>query len=382
MTFLKRLYDLDLQSLSTGNSSSKLPIVLLDQPENFLLPLNNNDTSQFPKLESNKFYIVKYRDAVNNYNNANSTNHISPVLVTPESPEDGDVIVIKLEDEAYPVYIGEPNYLQISKFSGTYTFETEPDNVIDMFRKQTLTLTYSLSEDQWKISRVYEEEKAIINYSFYQNWLARGTTSTSSRINHVIPNVTYLLDTDTQGQNITSMSIVLPKKKWDFGSLFGYKKGDTIAFKLDQMHVPVGISAAADYNLEGGRTLYALDKPYQFVKFAFNGTEWVVIDSNYNESLQQISLFQNKSDSFDAEVGMYYSIETAAASGNISVILPLAQNNERLTFKINDSAKNSVIIAGGSINDMIEGEDTLTLDNPYQSVTLVYNSTKTNWEII
>lgn len=109
----------------------------------------------------------------------------------------------------------------------------------------------------------------------------------------------------------------------------------------------------------------------------------IVSYSDYEEKLQQEALLQNKSSSFDAEVGMYYSIETDSAGGNISVIMPLASNNERVTFKINDSAlNNSVIIAGGSIIDTIEGGATLTLDKPYQSATLVYNSAKTNWEII
>jgi hypothetical protein len=385
MTFLKRLYELDITNIGTGSTSSNnLPLVILDQPENFLLPLHNNDTNAFPKLESNKYYIVKYKDAVNNYNSTNGTNYTTPVLVTPESPEDGDVIVIKLEDEASPYYIGVTTYMQISKFSGTYTFETEPDNIIDMFRKQTLTLKFSAVQNQWKISRVYEEENSIINFSFYENWLARGDLSlTSSTLTNIVPNVTYLLDTNPNGENITSMRLTLPTSGFSFGSIYGFKKGDTIAFKMDEMSVPVAINAASDYNLEGGKTLYALDKPYQFVKFAFNGNEWVVIDSNYKEKLQQEALFQNKSASFNAEVGMYYSIETGAAVGNISVTMPLASNNERVTFKINDSAlNNSVIIAGGSIIDTIEGEATLTLDNPYQSVTLVYNLSKTNWEII
>jgi hypothetical protein len=389
MTFLKRLYDLDVANLTSTSSSSptgsaNLPIVVLDQPENFLLPLNNNDVNVFPRLEVNKYYIVKYKDAVNNYNEQNKTNYNKPILATPENPEDGDTIVIKLEDDASPYYIGKTSYLQVSKFSGTYTFETEPDDIIDMFRKETLTLKFSASEDQWKVSRVYEEENSIVNFSFYESWVAKGSTSlTSSTMYDVVPNTTYLLDTNTNGENITSMRLTLPTSEFGFGSIYGFKKGDTIAFKLDEMNVPVAIYAASDYNFEGGATFYALDKPYQFVKFAFNGIEWVVIDSNYKEKLQQEGLLQNKSDSFDAEIGMYYSISTENSTGNIAVTMPLASNNERVTFKINDAVlKNSVIIAGGSILDTIEGDATLTLNEPHQSVTLVYNSEKTNWEII
>lgn len=339
MTFLKRLYDLDIANLTSTSSSNK----------GFNIVNNNTQSS---------YYFMNRLEVENTYNvyTENITGNFVFFLPV-ENLSEGNKIEINVFGSKKSLLVagtGSTTGAQASMYN---------DSDINLESNSRTEFIYDSETNKWyynvSTNQTYEYEE--INLS---------DTSLTQSLSIVDTSKIYLIN--NSGTQEKSIYIRKNNSETNVGVKF---------ITSGEMTSNINI-----YHNSTSKLLRTLTKTNEICELysyydEVNQLHDFRVISYDKENLQQPTQLENKSASFTADVDMYYSIDTSTATGDISVVMPIASNNERITFKINDVASQSIVIST-STGDTIEGEVSLALENPYQSVTLVYNEANTNWEII